>query len=182
MLGGTLLTGGEVSVLGAVLGAVVVEVISSGLYMMQIGQFWIQASLGIVLLAGDPAGAHACRRRPGAEHAAMTHATRLLRADWLGLLMLVVLGGAALGIARPEFLTAYSIDVILVSFCLTVVYALGQGVIIAIGHMNLALGAIGGLVAIAFGGAMQVWHFPVCAGGDLRRCWSAPAAGSPTAG
>lgn len=51
VLGGTLLTGGEVSVLGAVLGAVFVEVISSGLYMMQIGQFWIQAALGIVLLA-----------------------------------------------------------------------------------------------------------------------------------
>ena len=51
VLGGTLLTGGEVSVLGAVLGAVFVEVISSGLYMMQIGEFWIQAALGIVLLA-----------------------------------------------------------------------------------------------------------------------------------
>ncbi len=91
----------------------------------------------------------------------MTQITRLLRADWLGLLLLVVGGGTALAVARPEFLTAYSIDVILVSFCLTVVYALGQGVIIAIGHMNLALGATGCLVAIAFGGAMDVWHFPV---------------------
>jgi ribose transport system permease protein len=91
----------------------------------------------------------------------MTRLGALLRADWLGLLLLVVLGGGALGLARPAFLTAYSLDVILVSFCLTAVYALGQGVIIAIGHMNLALGAIGCLVAIAFGGAMQVWHFPV---------------------
>lgn len=51
VLGGTALTGGEVSVLGAVLGAVFVEVITSGLYMMQIGQFWIQTALGLVLLA-----------------------------------------------------------------------------------------------------------------------------------
>jgi ribose transport system permease protein len=85
----------------------------------------------------------------------------VLRADWLGLLLLVLIGGAALGVARPEFLTPYNIDVILVSFCLTVVYALGQGVIIAIGHMNLALGAIGCLVAVVFGGVMEVWHFPL---------------------
>jgi ribose transport system permease protein len=51
VLGGTALTGGEVSVLGAVLGAVFVEIITSGLYMLQIGEFWIQTALGLVLLA-----------------------------------------------------------------------------------------------------------------------------------
>ncbi len=50
VLGGTLLSGGAVSVLGAVLGTVFVEVITSGLYMLQIGEFWIQTALGIVLL------------------------------------------------------------------------------------------------------------------------------------
>jgi ribose transport system permease protein len=50
VLGGTLLTGDEVSVLGTVLGAVFVEVMTSGLYMLQIGEFWIQAALGLVLL------------------------------------------------------------------------------------------------------------------------------------
>ncbi|MBN9508587.1 MAG: ABC transporter permease [Alphaproteobacteria bacterium] len=50
VLGGTLLTGGEVSVLGTVLGAVFVEVMTSGLYMLQIGEFWIQTALGLVLL------------------------------------------------------------------------------------------------------------------------------------
>ena len=88
---------------------------------------------------------------------------RILRADWLGLAVLILVGGAALSIARPEFLTPYNIDVILVGFCLTVLVALGQGIIIAIGHMNLALGATGCLVAIAFGGAMQVWGFPIWA-------------------
>ncbi len=88
---------------------------------------------------------------------------KFLRTDWLGLAVLIVLGGAALGIARPEFLTPYSIDVILVGFSLTVVVALGQGIIIAIGHMNLALGAIGCLVAVAFGGSMQFWGFPTWA-------------------
>jgi ribose transport system permease protein len=51
VLGGTLLSGGAVSVFGAVLGTVFVEVITSGLYMLQIGEFWIQTALGLVLLA-----------------------------------------------------------------------------------------------------------------------------------
>ena len=38
--------------------------------------------------------------------------------------------------------------------------ALGQLVIIAIGQMNLALGAIGGLVAISFAAMMELWGFP----------------------
>jgi ribose transport system permease protein len=85
---------------------------------------------------------------------------RLVRADWLGLALLILIGGGALAVARPEFLTPYNIDVILVGFCLTVVFALGQGIMIVIGHMNLALGATGCLVAVAFGGAMQVWGLP----------------------
>jgi ribose transport system permease protein len=87
--------------------------------------------------------------------------SKILRADWFGLAVLILVGGTALSVARPEFLTPYNIDVILVGFCLTIVVALGQGIIIAIGHMNLALGAIGCLVAISFGGAMQVWGFPI---------------------
>jgi ribose transport system permease protein len=35
--------------------------------------------------------------------------------------------------------------------------ALSQAIIIAIGQMNLSIGAIGGLAAIAFAGAMEVW-------------------------
>lgn len=51
VLGGTLLTGGAVSVSGAILGTAFVEVLTSGLYMLEIGEFWIQAALGVVLLA-----------------------------------------------------------------------------------------------------------------------------------
>jgi ribose transport system permease protein len=50
VLGGTLLSGGAVSVVGTVLGTVFVDVITSGLYMLQIGEFWIQTALGVVLL------------------------------------------------------------------------------------------------------------------------------------
>jgi ribose transport system permease protein len=36
-----------------------------------------------------------------------------------------------------------------------------QAIIIAIGQMNLSIGAIGGLAAISFAGAMEVWGLPV---------------------
>ncbi|WP_204113630.1 ABC transporter permease [Shimia biformata] len=50
VLGGAVLTGGKISVIGAFLGAVLVTVLSNGLLLMQIGEFWLQACLGAVLL------------------------------------------------------------------------------------------------------------------------------------
>lgn len=51
VLGGTLLTGGRVSVLGTFLGAALVSILSSGLLLLQVGEFWIRAMLGALLLA-----------------------------------------------------------------------------------------------------------------------------------
>ncbi|SHO67415.1 monosaccharide ABC transporter membrane protein, CUT2 family (TC 3.A.1.2.-) [Pseudoxanthobacter soli DSM 19599] len=50
VLGGTLLSGGRVSVLGTFLGALLVTMLTSGLLLLQIGEFWVQACLGILLL------------------------------------------------------------------------------------------------------------------------------------
>jgi len=50
VLGGTLLSGGRVSVLGTLLGATFVTVMTSGLLLMRVGEFWILACLGSMLL------------------------------------------------------------------------------------------------------------------------------------
>jgi ribose transport system permease protein len=50
VLGGALLGGGRVSVIGALLGAVLVTMLSNGLLLLQIGEFWVQACLGVLLL------------------------------------------------------------------------------------------------------------------------------------
>ncbi len=50
VLGGTLLSGGRVSVIGTLLGAAFVNVMTSGLLLMRVGEFWILASLGFMLL------------------------------------------------------------------------------------------------------------------------------------
>lgn len=51
VLGGTLLTGGRVSVLGTLLGAFLVTMLTTGLLLMQVGGFWLQTYLGLLLLA-----------------------------------------------------------------------------------------------------------------------------------
>lgn len=50
VLGGTLLSGGRVSVIGTFLGAAFVNVMTSGLLLMRVGEFWILAALGFMLL------------------------------------------------------------------------------------------------------------------------------------
>jgi ribose transport system permease protein len=50
VLGGTSLSGGYVSVLGTVLGALLVTIIRSGLLVLDISNFWLQLFLGLFLL------------------------------------------------------------------------------------------------------------------------------------
>jgi ribose transport system permease protein len=50
VLGGTLLTGGRVSVLGTFLGATLVTMLTNGMLLMQVGEFWVQTCLGLLLL------------------------------------------------------------------------------------------------------------------------------------
>ena len=50
VLGGTLLSGGKVSVAGTFLGAALVTILTNGLLLLRIGEFWVQACLGLLLL------------------------------------------------------------------------------------------------------------------------------------
>ncbi len=85
---------------------------------------------------------------------------RLLGSDWLGLVALAALVAAALSLARPDFLSAFNIFVLLNTLALSTLIALSQMVVMALGQMNLSVGAIGGLVAVSFSGVMQVWGVP----------------------
>lgn len=86
---------------------------------------------------------------------------RLARAEWFGLLLIVILGTLTLAVAKQAFLSPFNIYVMMLGFSMSVMVAMSQMVIIAIGQMNLSVGAIGGLVAISFAGMMEVWGLPV---------------------
>ena len=50
LLGGTLLAGGFVSVIGTLLGAILVTILQNGLVLLKVGSFWVQFYLGLTLL------------------------------------------------------------------------------------------------------------------------------------
>jgi len=85
---------------------------------------------------------------------------RLLDSDWFGLFALVLAALIVIDVLRPDFLSAFNIFVLLDTIALSTLIALAQMVVVALGQMNLSVGAIGGLVAIAFAGVMQVWGVP----------------------
>src|SRR5579884_3418519 len=86
---------------------------------------------------------------------------RLLASDWFGLSVIALAGLLAISALRPDFLTPFNIFVLLNTIALSMLIALGQMVVVALGQMNLSLGSIGGLTAIGFAAMMQVWGLPV---------------------
>lgn len=86
--------------------------------------------------------------------------TRAFDNDWIGPGLVSLAAVVSISIAQPSFLSPFNIFVLLSAIAVNMVIALGQLVIIAIGQMNLALGAVGGLVAISFVGIMEVYGVP----------------------
>ncbi len=83
-----------------------------------------------------------------------------LRTDWFGPLAIIVLATVVMSAFDPSFLSPFNIQILLLAAAVNSVIAMSQMVIIAIGQMNLSIGAIGGLSAICFAGMMQVWGLP----------------------
>jgi ribose transport system permease protein len=86
--------------------------------------------------------------------------TRILDNDWIGPAVVSVLAVAIISFFQPSFLSPFNIFVLLSAIAVNMLVALGQLVIIAVGQMNLALGSIGGLVAISFAAMMELWGLP----------------------
>jgi ribose transport system permease protein len=94
--------------------------------------------------------------------------TRAFDNDWIGPALVCLVAIVAISILQPSFLSSFNILVLLSAIAVNMLIALGQLVIIAVGQMNLALGSIGGLVAISFAAMMELWGLPpwlaVCGG------------------
>ncbi len=85
---------------------------------------------------------------------------KTLQTDWFGPLAVTLLAVVVIGSLSPSFLSPLNVEVLLLAIAVNVLIAFSQMIIIAIGQMNLAVGAIGGLAAISFAGLMQVWAVP----------------------
>lgn len=86
---------------------------------------------------------------------------RLLLVEWSGLAAAIVIGAVVLAFLSPNFLTEFNIYVMLRSFCVALLVGFAQMVTLGVGQMNISVGALGGLVAISFGGMMEVLGLPI---------------------
>lgn len=89
-----------------------------------------------------------------------TRLTRLIRADWFGPCVVTLFAMVLTGAFSPSFLSSANIQVLLLAISINALIAFSQMIIIAIGQMNLSVGAIGGLGAVVFGGLMDALHLP----------------------
>ena len=83
------------------------------------------------------------------------------RPQVLGILVLVVVLGACIGILRHGFLTRENFSVLTYEVSTTSMIALGQMVVLGSGAMDLSVGGIGGLVGVIAGWALVVAGFPI---------------------
>jgi ribose transport system permease protein len=87
--------------------------------------------------------------------------TRGLDNDWIGPGLVSLAAVVGISLVQPAFLSPFNLFVLLSAISVNMVIALGQLVIIGLGQMNLALGAIGGLAAISFAGVIERFGVPV---------------------
>ena len=88
---------------------------------------------------------------------------RFLMVEWSGLLAAIALGVAVLAWLSPAFLTEFNIYVMLRSFCVALLVGFAQMVTLAVGQLNISVGALGGLVAVLAGGMMERLGVPLIA-------------------
>lgn len=85
---------------------------------------------------------------------------RFWETEWFGPLLVTILSVVVIATLNPSFLSPFNIQILLLAIAVNAIIAFSQMIIIALGQMNLSVGAIGGLAAIAFGGMMEVWGVP----------------------
>lgn len=86
---------------------------------------------------------------------------RFFSQEWSALAAAILAGIVALALMSPAFLTEFNLYVMLRSFCVVLIVAFAQMLTLAVGQLNLSIGALGGLVAIAVGGMMEKFGFPI---------------------
>jgi ribose transport system permease protein len=83
------------------------------------------------------------------------------RVDWFALLLVIIIGAIGLSLWQARFHSSYNVYVLLRDVSVTVVVGLAQMVVLAIGELNLSVGAMGGLVTVFLGILLEVWHLPL---------------------
>jgi ribose transport system permease protein len=174
VLGGTLLGGGFVTVLGTLLGTALVSVVQTGLNLLQVSLQSLNIYLGLILVvaiaaerlrtvasgsATDTAtgavGSGLAARARGARGFFASNVATLLILSLAGFAILTVAGGGDLLLSsngRENFLSFLAVPILI---------GLAQLVVLAVGQMNLSVGALGGFIAVTMGVLMAEHDVPL---------------------
>jgi ribose transport system permease protein len=175
VLGGTLLGGGFVSVLGTLLGTALVSVVQTGLNLLQVSLQSLNIYLGLILVVAIAAerlrtaasgsstsdaatgavGSAIAARARGARAFFASNVATLLILSVTGFAILTVAGGGDLLLssnARENFLSFLAVPILI---------GLAQLVVLAVGQMNLSVGALGGFIAVTMGVLMTKHGVPL---------------------
>ena len=83
-----------------------------------------------------------------------------IQTDWFGPAVISLVAMLGIGLTNPSFLSPLNLNVLMLAIAISGMVAMSQMVIIAIGQMNLSVGAIGGFAAISFAGLMELHQMP----------------------
>ncbi len=86
---------------------------------------------------------------------------KFVSSDWGRLLVIDVVAVAIMSMVSKEYLSTFNLFVITRDVSTMILIGFSQAIVLAIGQMNLSLGAIGGLVAVTSGGLMAMWGWPI---------------------
>ena len=81
--------------------------------------------------------------------------------DRVGLLLIVMISWFVFALFAEGFVSDFNIYSVGRAAAVSVVVGLAQMVVIAIGGMNISVGAIGGVVAMFTGWLLQIWQVPI---------------------
>lgn len=86
---------------------------------------------------------------------------RVLRSKpWMGLLLVDVALIVGLASVNPQFLSRSNLVVLLLSLAVVLLVSFAQMMVLAMGHMNLSVGSVGGLTAVILGYSMANLGLP----------------------
>jgi len=78
-----------------------------------------------------------------------------------GLLLIVLLFSILMSLVAKNFLSTFNAFIVIRDVSTLILIGFSQMIVLALGHMNLSLGAIGGLVVVITGGLMEVYDVPI---------------------
>lgn len=88
-------------------------------------------------------------------------AGRIVRSDIGGVIGAVIVMSLILTLTTPGFATQFNFDSLTRTIAITTIVGLAQLAVLAVGHFNLALGAMGAMGGVFAGALMEEAHVPV---------------------